>query len=165
MAEAAVARMAAETLKQYVKDQSEFVKPVSALPIGIDVSAAEHIKSLEKELESFRATFNRRVVYFAALQEISDSVSAPEFKDLAVDIAQSQTAINDLEGKLARMVVKGRYLQNLGTKEMDDDELREDCIICMGSSDAKHAVLLECGHFFCKVRASRGHPLDELTGA
>lgn len=35
---------------------------------------AEYVKALNKELEVFRATFNRRVVYFAALQEVSDSV-------------------------------------------------------------------------------------------
>jgi len=49
------------------------------------------------------------------------------------------------------MVIKGRYLQYIGTRGEGDDDLREDCIICMGSSDDSQAVLLECGHFFCKV--------------
>jgi E3 ubiquitin-protein ligase SHPRH len=35
---------------------------------------AEHVEKLNKELETFRTTFNKRVKYFAALQEISDSV-------------------------------------------------------------------------------------------
>jgi hypothetical protein len=36
----------------------------------------EHLTELNKELDLFRKTFNKRVKYFAALQEISDSVSA-----------------------------------------------------------------------------------------
>jgi hypothetical protein len=35
--------------------------------------------------------------------------------------------------------------------QVTDDELRENCIICVGSSDAKHAVLLERCHPICKV--------------
>lgn len=35
---------------------------------------ADHVDNLNKELDVFRKIFNRRVVYFAALQEISDSV-------------------------------------------------------------------------------------------
>jgi E3 ubiquitin-protein ligase SHPRH len=79
--------------------------------LSTDASAAGYTKSesQEKELESFRATFNRRVGYFAPLEEMSHSVSAPGFKALAVEIAQSQTAINDVEGvsRLARIVVNG----------------------------------------------------------
>jgi E3 ubiquitin-protein ligase SHPRH len=68
-------------------------------------------------------------------------VSTPEFKDLPREIDECSTTINGLEVKLARMVVKGRFLQYL----------RDECIICMGSSDDKQAVLLACGHFFCIV--------------
>lgn len=57
-----------------------------------------------------------------------------------------------LEKKLARMEVKGRYLAFLGSQgDRDNDTLRDECIICMGSSDDKHVVLLSCGHHFCKV--------------
>ena len=49
------------------------------------------------------------------------------------------------------MAVKGRFLDYLGSKENIDEEIREDCIICMGSSEDEKAVLLECGHFFCLV--------------
>lgn len=38
---------------------------------------AEYVDDLNKELDMFRKIFNRRVVYFAALQEISDSVKLP----------------------------------------------------------------------------------------
>jgi E3 ubiquitin-protein ligase SHPRH len=79
-------------------------------------------------------------------------VSTPEFKDLPREIDECSTTINGLEVKLARMVVKGRFLQYLGSKEhQTEDDLRDECIICMGSSDDKQAVLLACGHFFCIV--------------
>jgi E3 ubiquitin-protein ligase SHPRH len=57
------------------------------------------------------------------------------------------------EVRLAQLTTRGRYLDFLGggQAEKDDDELREDCIICMGSSDDTHGLLLECGHFFCAV--------------
>ena len=99
----------------------------------------------------FRKTFNRRVVYFAALQEISDSVSTPEFRDVVKDLAEASRKANELEAKLARMVIKGRFLSYLGTREQNKDELKEDCIICMGSSDDNQGILLGCGHFFCQV--------------
>ena len=37
-------------------------------------SIADYVDNLNKELDMFRKIFNRRVIYFAALQEISDSV-------------------------------------------------------------------------------------------
>jgi len=50
------------------------------------------------------------------------------------------------------MMVNARYLAYLGTKDhANADEVRDDCIICMGSSDDTKAVLLDCGHFFCQV--------------
>ncbi|ORX34384.1 SNF2 family N-terminal domain-domain-containing protein [Kockovaella imperatae] len=131
--ELAIARSAATHIKNYIERQVLYVK------------------SLSSELDSFRELFNRRVLYFKALQEISDLVTAPETKDVNRDILDCTKDIADLEVKLGRMVVKGRYLQYLGTKTGDqDDELRDDCIICMGSSDDSKGVLLECGHFFCQ---------------
>ena len=78
-------------------------------------------------------------------------MSAPEFKDLKVDITDCSSLIDELELKLTRMTIKGRFLQYLGTRQEGQEELKEDCIICMGSSDDTQAVLLECGHFFCVV--------------
>ncbi|WVQ97832.1 hypothetical protein IAU59_004947 [Kwoniella sp. CBS 9459] len=122
----------ADWLKRYIKKQSEF------------------IELLNKELDMFRATFNRRVLYFAALQEISDLVSEDVYSRLAKDVVVASNEINALEVKLARMVVKGRYLQYLGNKQEGEEDIREDCIICFGSSDDSKAVLLQCGHYFCK---------------
>jgi E3 ubiquitin-protein ligase SHPRH len=81
-------------------------------------------------------------------------VTAPEFKNLADDITESRTKVIESETKLARMTVKGRFLQYLSSKDDGADELREECIICLGSSDDKNGVLLECGHFFCRVSHS-----------
>lgn len=129
--ERAIAQEMANLIKQFIKQQTE------------------HFEKLNKELDLFRQTFNRRVIYFAALQEISDSVSAPVVQNLEEDIQTSSHTIDQLEAKLARMAVKGRFLDYLGSKENIDEEIREDCIICMGSSADEKAVLLECGHFFC----------------
>ncbi|ORY26908.1 SNF2 family N-terminal domain-domain-containing protein [Naematelia encephala] len=129
--ETVIASGMASMLREYISRQSEYVD------------------SLNKELDLFRKTFNRRVTYFAALQEISDSVAAPEYKDLAVEIREAQNRINEQELKLARLTTRGRFLQYLGTRDKTEDEIRDDCIICMGSSDDTHAVLLGCGHFFC----------------
>ncbi|WVF70051.1 hypothetical protein IAT40_004838 [Kwoniella sp. CBS 6097] len=130
--EIVLCRELANWLKHYIHKQSEY------------------IESLNKELDMFRATFNRRVIYFAALQEISDSVSVPVYKDLEKELESCSDEITTLEVKLARMVVKGRYLQYLGNKQEGDEDIREDCIICFGSSDDNKAVLLQCGHYFCK---------------
>ncbi|WVQ69001.1 uncharacterized protein L199_007213 [Kwoniella botswanensis] len=129
--EVLIAQRMASMLKAYIAKQTEYVD------------------KLNEELDLFQATFNRRVKYFAALQEISDSVTAPEYKDLAMSINKHSAEIERLEVKLARMVVKGRYLQYLGNKDRDHEDIREDCIICFGSSDDTQAVLLECGHYFC----------------
>lgn len=140
----------------------------------------DHVRSLDKELDTFRKIFNRRVVYFASLQEISDSVSAPlyelqcdltvsqvtqpEAADAAMEIETMTQDIHVLERKLAQMEVKGRYLAFLGSQgERDVEALRDDCIICMGSSDDKQLVLLGCGHHFCKVSTVPCVPLVRHT--
>ncbi|WWC59243.1 uncharacterized protein I303_101793 [Kwoniella dejecticola CBS 10117] len=131
--EIAIAKEMAKFLKAYIKEQTDYVD------------------GLNKELDLFQNTFNKRVKYFAALQEISDSVAAPELKrkTLEADLADCSKDIDALEIKLARMVVKGRYLQYLGNKDEDQEDIKEDCIICFGSSDDTQAVLLACGHYFC----------------
>nr|ODN87625.1 hypothetical protein L203_03405 [Cryptococcus depauperatus CBS 7841] len=141
--EVQIAKYMATELKRYIVQQNEY------------------LEKLDKELDVFRTIFNRRVTYFAALQEISDSVSAPEFKDLQKEIEATQKEVYDLEKKLGRMAVKGRYLHFLGTKEHDQSDIKENCIICFGSSDDTEAVLLQCGHHFClscykEYRKSRG---------
>ncbi|KAK8846763.1 hypothetical protein IAR55_005851 [Kwoniella newhampshirensis] len=121
-------------------------RPLKALLMDLN---AEYVEKLNKELDLFRATFNRRVRYFAALQEISDSVTAPDFKDLAAEIQAASQEIDEIEAKLSKMVIKGRYLKYLGEKQDMELDIREDCIICFGSSDDDQAVLLQCGHYFC----------------
>lgn len=57
MEEIAIAERVGGLIKKYIARQTE------------------HLIELNKELDLFRKTFNKRVKYFAALQEISDSVS------------------------------------------------------------------------------------------
>jgi hypothetical protein len=51
------------------------VRVVRGARAETDASAARY-DALSKELDTFRAVFNKRVAYYAALQEISDSVSS-----------------------------------------------------------------------------------------
>lgn len=91
----------------------------------------------------------------------SSQVAEPEApgqkkkKTIQEDITACSAEINAKELRLAQLTVRGRYLEFLGKQATkDDDELREDCIICMGSSDDTHGLLLSCGHFFCAVSIS-----------
>jgi E3 ubiquitin-protein ligase SHPRH len=69
--EVAIARNAIHEFKAYIAEQSEFR---SSLRIFTD-QVGEKVDDLNKELDYFRTTFNRRVQYFAAYQIVSDSVS------------------------------------------------------------------------------------------
>lgn len=128
--EVEMAKETSSALRKYINQQTEFVD------------------KLYKELDVLRATFNKRVMYFASLQEISDSVAAPMFKDLRKDIAEADRQITRLEGDIARNTVKGRYLSYLDNGNGERD-VHEECSICFGTSEDKHAVLLACGHAFC----------------
>ncbi|WVQ76787.1 hypothetical protein IAR50_006461 [Cryptococcus sp. DSM 104548] len=132
------------------QEEIEIAKGMAAMLKKYLTRQGDNLEKLDKELDLFRQAFNRRVKYFASLQELSDSVASPEFKDLGRDIEAAAKEANELEAKLAKMAVKGRYLQYLGTKEHDENDLKEDCIICFGSSDCQEAVLLTCGHYFCQ---------------
>jgi len=81
-------------------------------------------------------------------------VTAPTYKHLRTEIDEADQEILSLETRLARCQVKSRYLKHLGDKENTDEELRDDCIICFGSSDDTKGILLACGHFFCLVSLS-----------
>jgi E3 ubiquitin-protein ligase SHPRH len=75
--EVAIARNAIQQFKAYIAEQSKsghcnFV--VAAHETG------EKVDDLNKELDYFRTTFNRRVQYFAAYQIVSDSVSLVWFR-------------------------------------------------------------------------------------
>lgn len=78
-------------------------------------------------------------------------VQAPEVNNLKRDIEDAQEEIVEHEVKLAHMVVKARYLQYIGSKDQAEGQTRDDCIICLGSSDDEDGVILSCGHFYCQV--------------
>lgn len=78
-------------------------------------------------------------------------VTAPEVPDLEAAIDNATGEITSYEGQLARADRRGRYLNYLATRDETED-MRDDCLICMGSSEDKYGIFLECGHFFCDVR-------------
>lgn len=129
--EAAIAKDMATMLRAYIKSQTDTVD------------------KLNKELDLLRDTHNGRLKYFAALQEISDSVAVPVFLDVKNAIQGKDKQIMEAETQLARWSVRRRYLAFLDVENKSADELKEDCAICFGTSDDTHAVLLHCGHMFC----------------
>lgn len=129
--EAAIAKGIADMLRDYIKTQSEIVD------------------KLNKELDMLRDTHNSRVKYFAALQEISDSVAVPTFKDVRKEIEVKDRQIIDAETTLARWSVRRRYLGFLDVENKNAEDIKENCATCFGTSDDTHAVLLHCGHMFC----------------
>ena len=64
---------------------------------------------------------------------------------------------NDVfEGKFYRLLLADRFdcdvLPRLETLEMDEDEDREDCVICLDvSQDGVYCTLPTCGHSFCRL--------------
>ena len=94
------------------------------------------------------------------MQEISDTVRDPEFKDYADLVRQIQAAGLEVQQIAQRLIdarSRGRFLMQLGNK-MDEqadggegEDPKDDCVICYGSSDDKEGLLLGCAHFFCKV--------------
>lgn len=130
--ESAIAKRAAAELRAYIKAQTELVT------------------KLNKELETIRATFNRRAVYFAALQDISDSVASEDSTIFRQAYRNIDRMINGCNERLGALKVRGRYLKYLGG---GDDQaprnMHEECVICFGTSDDKYAMLLGCGHAFC----------------
>lgn len=72
--------------------------------------------------------------------------------NLLIDACRGEIVTKEI--RLARMTTRGRYLDFLDAKQrdgVDADTIREDCLICMGSSEDAYGVLLDCGHFFCAV--------------
>lgn len=126
--EIAIAKNLASKIRKYIDQQ------------------ASHVDKLNKELDLLRATYNKRVLFYSHLQEISDSVTAPDFTELIPEINKADESINKLEGEIAKSTVKGRYLSYLEGGKRD---VHEECSICFGTSDDEFAVLLDCGHAFC----------------
>jgi E3 ubiquitin-protein ligase SHPRH len=120
--------------------------------------------ALNKELSIFRSAYNKRGYYFAALQEISDTVRDPEFKDshdLQRQVDGTATEIDTVMQRLQEARVRSRFLTALGNKDGDNqgaieavaqkENPKDDCVICYGCSDDLEGLLLGCGHFFCKA--------------
>lgn len=77
-------------------------------------------------------------------------------------IQEASGDITRYEGILARADRRGRYLKYLANRDETED-MRDDCLICMGSSDDTYGIFLECGHFFCDVSTFRVHHVNPLS--
>ncbi|BEI82473.1 hypothetical protein CcaverHIS002_0303410 [Cutaneotrichosporon cavernicola] len=130
--ESLIAKDAATYLRAYIKAQTEMAT------------------KLNKELETIRATFNRRAVYFAALQDISDSVASEDSTIFRQAYRNVDRMVQGCNERLQALRVRGRYLQYLGGGGGDAmRDMHEECVICFGTSDDTFAMLLGCGHAFC----------------
>ncbi|CAK9783442.1 hypothetical protein CC85DRAFT_282178 [Cutaneotrichosporon oleaginosum] len=134
--EVAIAESAAAYLRRYIKAQTEVVN------------------KLNKELETIRATFNRRASYFAALQEISDSVASEDSTIFRQAYRNVDRMIFESNERLMTLRVRSRFLQSLSGDDSGGGanparDMHEECVVCFGTSDDKHAILLACGHAFC----------------
>lgn len=94
---------------------------------------------------------NARIVYYHALQEISDSVEAAKFTDAekANNYASAIQSCLDEEKKLRSKIDlldgKRRYLKTLGNETRRVEP--RICAICGDRYD--RAAVTPCGHFFC----------------
>ncbi|KAI1758893.1 SNF2 family N-terminal domain-containing protein [Hypoxylon sp. FL1150] len=109
-------------------------------------SQTKVVTSLERELDSFVATTNARVIYYRQLQTVSDTVVALELEGvdivtkLARALAQAQTAQNNIATAKSNL----RYLLYLKKEGANADI----CFICQ--APFTRGVLTPCGHQYCK---------------
>ncbi|KAJ8517090.1 hypothetical protein ONZ45_g5672 [Pleurotus djamor] len=110
------------------------------------------INKFETDLARFRKVFNYRVIYFAQLQEISDSVAQPTIETTLEDtIAEITTQLETLNLKINTGRSRDRYLKHLAEGGMEgqsvDDEERV-CILCR--CDFVRGYITQCAHIFCE---------------
>lgn len=100
-----------------------------------DIFLAPLLEKLEVDLSSFRKVFNLRVIYFAQLQEISDSVAQPTIETTLPDTINAiQEELQELDAKINTSKARHRYLAHLAevgnVQSEDDDDDDRACILC-----------------------------------
>lgn len=99
-----------------------------------DIFLAPLLEKLEVDLSSFRKVFNLRVIYFAQLQEISDSVAQPTIETTLPDTINAiQVELQELDAKINTSKARHRYLAHLsqvGNVQPEDDDDDRTCILC-----------------------------------
>lgn len=100
---------------------------------------------LEKEIDLFRETMNRRLEYYRQLQEISDSVAPYDEesvgKPLNEELWESKLRHeSELETKLSGLRSKRRYLLHL-RDDSDGDPNSRMCVICQSPFEIGRLIL------------------------
>ena len=112
---------------------------------------AKTVTSLERELEVFRDTMNARLEYYRQLQQISDQVAPFEEEldeeDMRIWLTDMTANETRLQGRIATLNARGRYLLHLRKESVADDSQRL-CIICQQPFEV--GALTSCGHSYCK---------------
>ncbi|KAJ6186951.1 hypothetical protein N7519_001859 [Penicillium mononematosum] len=116
---------------------------------------AEQLKvstKLSREVESFRDIMNNRLEYYRHLQQISDTVAPYDEESAGKPLDESAFALRLeqeelIEGKIASLRSKARYLIHLRDDSSSDSNPRE-CIVCQSTFEV--GVLTVCGHKYCK---------------
>ncbi|KAJ5487912.1 hypothetical protein N7530_002212 [Penicillium desertorum] len=116
---------------------------------------AEQLKvstQLSREVESFRDIMNNRLEYYRHLQQISDTVAPYDEESAGKPLDESaftQRLEQEelIEGKIASLRSKARYLIHLRDDSSSDSNPRE-CIVCQSTFEV--GVLTVCGHKYCK---------------
>ncbi|KAL1917663.1 uncharacterized protein VTP21DRAFT_4056 [Calcarisporiella thermophila] len=104
------------------------------------------LAKLEKESTNFGNIFNARVAYYRQLQDISDTVTNPEFKD---PLEAQQKLLSEeikIEKEVHQLIPRRRYLESLMEEEAKDKSLT--CIICR--CEYSSGYMTACGHRYCE---------------
>ncbi|KAK1231675.1 hypothetical protein PQX77_005198 [Marasmius sp. AFHP31] len=120
---------------------------VTALRRLIQVQQSKMDK-MDADLAMFRRAFNQRVLYFRQLQEISDSVAEVEYEGTREEaLEETRKEIADLENKVKTNHARQRYLENLASRE-EEDEDENCCILCR--CEFERGFITTCAHVFCE---------------
>ncbi|KAL0068237.1 hypothetical protein AAF712_004622 [Marasmius tenuissimus] len=104
---------------------------------------------MEADLAMFRRAFNQRVLYFRQLQEISDSVAEVEYEGTREEALEgTRNDMADLENKVKTNHARQRYLDNLASREEEEDEDENCCILCR--CEFERGFITTCAHVFCE---------------
>ena len=113
---------------------------------------AKIVTSLERDMDIFKDTQNARLEYYRQLQSISDTVAPYEeeldefaLKKTIADMLRNEEKI---QGRMAALKGRGRYLVHLRDESTAASDTQRLCIICQQSFEV--GAFTSCGHTYCK---------------
>ncbi|KAF2757096.1 hypothetical protein EJ05DRAFT_55747 [Pseudovirgaria hyperparasitica] len=118
---------------------------------GIQSTETKTLSSLELEHNQYHQTMNRRIAFYAQLQQISDTVAPyKEEMDERLDrqaLGEHEKKEEKITKQLASLRTRRRFLHHLKHESNTEDGPRS-CAICTGLIEI--GSLTSCGHVFCK---------------